>query len=149
VKTSQVGLALIKEFEGLRLTTYRCSGGKLTIGYGHTGPDVREDMTITHARAEELLSNDVAKAEGVVNRYGLSLTQPQFDALVSFVYNLGPLNFATSTLLRRLRTGQYKQAADEFPRWINASGKPETGLIRRRAAERSVFLGGTSEDKAS
>lgn len=137
---SPEGLALIKEYEGLRLKAYRDAVGVLTIGWGHTGSDVREGMTITQNEAEELLRIDLQKFEAAVKRQvKVQLTQNQFDALVSFTFNLGEYALERSTLLALLNKGQFAAAGGEFGRWVNAGGKPLPGLVRRRAAEADLF----------
>ena len=136
---SQRGIDLIKEFEGLRLTAYRDAAGVLTIGYGHT-KGVKENDRITAAQAERFLIDDIkAHAAPVINLVVVPLNQNQFDALVSFVYNLGGSAFANSTLLKHLNYGDYDAAAGEFDKWIYASGKPLNGLVKRRAKERLLF----------
>lgn len=139
---SDKGLDLIKRFEGFRDTAYLCPAGVWTIGYGHT-QDVKEGDTITQDKAEELLREEVAaKYEPIVvsNTNGLELTQGQFDALVSFVYNVGAYNFETSHLLSLLKAGDIEGAAAQFERWNRAGGKVLDGLTARRAAERELFL---------
>jgi len=139
MKTSQRGLDLIKQFEGLKLTAYVCPAGVLTIGYGTTA-GVTPGMTITAERAEQLLRQDIAKFErGVRDSVKVPLTENQFSALVSFAYNVGLGAFRTSTLLRLLNKGEYAQAAEQFGRWNKAGGKVLPGLTRRRAAERKLF----------
>ena len=140
MKISQQGLDLIKHFEGLRLQPYYCSGGVLTIGYGHT-KSVRKGMSITEHEAEQLLKQDLAWAEDAVSQHvQVPIKQNQFDALVSFVFNLGEGAFQRSTLLRKLNAADYKGAANEFKKWVHAGGKRLTGLVRRREAERELFL---------
>lgn len=140
MEISNRGIELIKKFEGLRLTAYRCSAGVLTIGYGHTR-GVKAGDLITARQADEFLREDVRSAELVVNLdVKVWLSQGQFDALVSFVFNLGAGNFVKSTLLRKLNDGNYVGAADQFGRWIYAGKTELLGLIRRRAAERELFL---------
>jgi len=137
--TSQKGLDLIKSFEGLRLSAYKCPADVWTIGYGTTA-GVKQGQTITKERADELLREDVARFEAQVLRLvKVPLTQGQFDALTSFVYNLGAGNLGNSTLLRLLNAGDYKGAAAQFDRWNKAGGKVLAGLVRRRAAERALF----------
>ena len=137
--TSQKGLDLIKSFEGLRLSAYRCPADIPTIGYGTTA-GVKMGQTITKERAEELLCEDVKRFETQVLRLvKVPLTQGQFDALTSFVYNLGAGNLSNSTLLRLLNAGDYAGAAAQFERWNKAGGKVLAGLVRRRAAERALF----------
>ncbi len=139
--TSQKGLDLIKSFEGLRLSAYKCPAGVWTIGYGTTA-GVKPGQTITKERAEELLREDVKRFEDQVMRLvKVRLTQGQFDALVSFTYNLGAANLGNSTLLRLLNAGDYKGAAAQFDRWTKAGGKELPGLVKRRAAERALFEG--------
>jgi lysozyme len=137
------GLALIKEFEGCRLEAYQDSVGVWTIGYGHTR-GVTEGMTCTQEQADKWLDKDVCGAESAVMFWvEVALSSLQFDALVSFVYNLGPTKFRGSTLLQRLNERKYVHAADEFLRWNKAGGKVVAGLTRRRQAERELFLEGT------
>lgn len=151
MKTSPRGVALIKSFEGCRLTAYRCSAGVLTIGYGHTGPDVLPGMTITQQRADELLTQDLERFErDVISLVKVPITQGQFDALVSFAFNVGSdidsddiaEGLGDSTLLRRLNARDYMGAAGEFLRWNKAGGVVLGGLVRRRKAERELFLEG-------
>jgi len=140
-RISDAGLGLIKEFEGLRLDAYRCPAGFWTIGYGHTGPDVFRGKTITEAEADALLREDVRTAEAVVDRsVTVPLSDNAFSALVPFVFNIGATAFAHSTLLRKLNAGDVVGAADEFPKWRLSNGKVLSGLVRRRAAERALFL---------
>lgn len=141
MKISQKGLNLIKEFEGLELKAYKDSVGVVTIGYGSTGPHVSMGMTITEAQAEALLKSDVARFEqGVHDLIKVPLTQSQFDALVSFSFNLGLGNLKSSTLLRKLNSLDYSGAANEFTRWNKAGGAVLKGLTRRREAEKALFL---------
>ena len=141
--TSQRGLDLIKSFEGLRLSAYKCPADVWTIGWGTTA-GVTPGQTITKERAEELLREDVKRFEAQVLRLvKVPLTQGQLDALTSFVYNLGAGNLSNSTLLRLLNAGDYKGAAAQFDRWTKAGGKVLAGLVRRRAAERALFEGNT------
>ncbi|MES3537104.1 lysozyme [Enterobacter hormaechei] len=145
MQTSDKGIALIKEFEGCKLTAYQDSVGVWTIGYGWTQPvdgkPIRDGMTIKQETAERLLKTGLVSYEGDVSRLvKVGLTQEQFDALVSFTYNLGARSLSTSTLLRKLNAGDYAGAADEFLRWNKAGGKVLNGLTRRREAERALFL---------
>lgn len=138
MKLSSKGLQLIKEFEGLRLTSYFCAANVLTIGYGSTGSHVKPEMTITESEAEKLLQKDLVRFEDSVNTLvKVPLTQGQYDALVSFAFNCGTNAFAESTLLRLLNGGDYKSAAEQFKRWTN---KGLAGLVRRRKAEETLFL---------
>ncbi|HBN1092008.1 TPA: lysozyme [Enterobacter cloacae] len=146
MQTSDKGIALIKQFEGCKLTAYQDSVGVWTIGYGWTQPvdgkPIRAGMTIKQETAERLLKTGLVSYESDVSRLvKVGLTQGQFDALVSFTYNLGARSLSTSTLLRKLNAGDYAGAADEFLRWNKAGGKVPNGLTRRREAERDLFLG--------
>ncbi|HHB9369304.1 TPA: lysozyme [Enterobacter roggenkampii] len=145
MQTSDKGIALLKEFEGCKLTAYQDSVGVWTIGYGWTQPvdgkPIRAGMTIKQETAERLLKTGLVSYESDVSRLvKVGLTQWQFDALVSFTYNLGARSLSTSTLLRKLNAGDYAGAADEFLRWNKAGGKVLNGLTRRREAERALFL---------
>jgi lysozyme len=140
MKTSSTGRALIRNAEGDKLTAYYCPAGVLTIGVGHTGPDVKPGMKITQAQSDALLSADLAKFEkAVMNAVKVPLTQNQFDALVSFTYNLGEGNLRSSTLLKRVNAGDMAGAAAEFAKWNKAGGKVLAGLTKRRAAEAALF----------
>lgn len=140
MRISEKGLALIKRFEGYRPRAYVCSGGKWTIGYGHTA-SVNPQDSITIESAERLLQEDCLLAEmTVASAVKVALSRNQFDALVSFVFNVGRRNFIKSTLLKKLNTGDVKGAADEFLKWTYAKGKKSDGLLRRRKAERELFL---------
>ncbi|CZY50484.1 lysozyme [Enterobacter hormaechei] len=145
MQTSEKGISLIKEFEGCKLNAYQDSVGVWTIGYGWTQPvdgkPIRAGMTIKQETAERLLKTGLVSYESDVSRLvKVGLTQGQFDALVSFTYNLGARSLSTSTLLRKLNAGDYAGAADEFLRWNKAGGKILNGLTRRREAERALFL---------
>ena len=143
--TSQAGIDLITSFEGCRLTAYQDSVGVWTIGYGHTS-GVYHGMTITEEEAIAFLRQDLKTAENAVNSnvtYGIN--QNQFDALVSFTFNVGTGNFTSSTLLKKLNAGDVNGAANEFDRWIYAGGQVLEGLVRRRAAEKQMFLSGSWE----
>ena len=146
MQTSDKGIALIKQFEGCKLTAYQDSVGVWTIGYGWTKPvdgkPIRAGMTIKQETAERLLKTGLVSYESDVSRLvKVGLTQGQFDALVSFTYNLGARSLSTSTLLRKLNAGDYAGAAVEFLRRNKAGGKVLNGLTRRREAERDLFLG--------
>lgn len=140
MKTSSNGRALIRNAEGDRPTAYYCPAGVLTIGVGHTGPDVKPGMRITQAESDALLSADLAKFEKAVARnVKVPLTQNQFDALVSFTYNLGEGSLKSSTLLKRVNAGDMGGAAAEFIKWNKAGGKVLGGLTKRRAEEAALF----------
>lgn len=145
MQTSDKGIALIKEFEGCKLTAYQDSVGVWTIGFGWTQPvdgkPIRAGMTIKQETAERLLKTGLVSYESDVSRLvKVGLTQGQFDALVAFTYNLGARSLSTSTLLRKLNAGDYTGAAAEFMSWNKAGGKALKGLTRRREAERALFL---------
>lgn len=138
-RISKAGLELIQRFEGLRLAAYRDAVGVWTIGWGHTRT-VRPGMKITRAEAEALLKEDVARFELCVeSAVGRMINQNQYDALVSFAFNVGCSAMRRSTLVRKLRAGDELGAANEFGRWDKAGGRVLAGLTRRRAAERELF----------
>jgi lysozyme len=137
---SQKGLNFIKSWEGCVLGAYRCSAGVLTIGYGHT-KTTKANQVITFNEAERLLKLDVQDSVGAVNRLvKVRLSQNQFDALVSFTFNVGIGAFERSTLLKKLNNGDIRGAASEFLRWTRAAGKEVLGLVNRRESERRLFL---------
>lgn len=148
MQTSPEGIVLIKGFEACRLTAYPdpgTGGAPWTIGYGWTlpvdGKPVRPGMTIDQATADRLLKAGLVSYESdVLKLVKVKLTQNQFDALVSFAYNVGSRALSTSTLLKKLNAGDIKGAADEFLRWNKSGGKVLNGLTRRREAERALFL---------
>ncbi|MEG1572846.1 MAG: lysozyme [Bacteroidales bacterium] len=140
MKITENGLSLIKRVEGLRLETYRCSAGVLTIGYGHT-KDVVKGMKITTLQADEFLRQDVDWAEKAVSTEGLNINQNQFDALVCFVFNVGARAFKNSSLLKMIRVNpNSSNIPSEFAKWRLAGGKIVPGLIARRNAEVELFL---------
>lgn len=131
---------LVATFEGLMLDAYQDGAGVWTIGYGHTAGVKKGDVT-TLRQAIDWLSGDLVTAGAAVNRFASGpLTQNQFDALTSFTFNLGAGTLEHSTLLRLLNAGQTIQAALEFPKWDHVNGKPSAGLLKRRLAERDLFL---------
>lgn len=132
---------IIKQSEGLRLEAYLCPAGVLTIGYGHTGSDVKEGSRVSREEAENLLTRDLERFEkDILKMVKVELTQNQFDALVSFTYNVGSGALKGSTLLKKLNAGSYIEAADEFLKWTKAGGKELPGLVKRRRTERALFL---------
>lgn len=144
--TSEAGFDLIKQFEGLRLKAYYCPAGVLTIGYGHTNldgtpPRVVEGMTISAAMAEQILHKTVERnyAAAVRKLVKVPLSQSQFDALVSFTFNLGESALKKSTLLKRLNQGRYDAVPGELMKWTRAGGKELEGLVRRRRAEAAMW----------
>lgn len=142
MRTSQAGIDLIKMFEGFSPSTYICPAGYPTIGWGHVVlKHEKFPATITKAEGEHILKNDLVQFERSVERLiVVDLNQNQFDALVSFTFNLGGGALQRSTLRQRLNREDYAGAADEFLRWVWAGGKRLRGLIRRREAERDLFL---------
>lgn len=146
MKTSKAGLDLIKEFESFRSAPYLCSSGVPTIGYGTTvypnGIKVKlSDQKITQQLAESFLQHHVNAIEkDVLNLVKVPLKQNQFDALVSFAYNVGLGAFQDSTLLKLLNAGDIDNASKQFERWNKAGGKVSNGLTRRRNAEKALFL---------
>lgn len=137
---SNKGIELIKKYEGCRLSSYKCPAGVWTIGYGHT-KGVREGMNITLKEANIFLQNDLKIHEKNVEKLvKVSLNQNQFDALVSFEFNVGISNFQKSTLLKKLNKNDFIGASGEFEKWIYANHKPLLGLAKRRKAEKELFL---------
>lgn len=144
--TSQKGINLIKSFERCMLKAYKPvpSERYWTIGYGHCGADVKQGMTITQSTAESLFVGDLKPVERVLNSMGVVYTQNQFDALVSWIYNLGAGAFKSSTMYRYILAKKSDvEITDQMVRWVNAGGKPLLGLKRRRVAEANMFLGKT------
>ena len=140
MKTSQKGIDLIKKFEGCRLKAYKCPANVWTIGYGHTG-NVKPNDVITQEQAEELLKRDLISFENSVSKLiKIAVTQNEFDALVSFAFNVGVGALANSTLLKLLNAGNKKGAAEQFSRWVYAGNKVLEGLIKRRNAEKDLFM---------
>jgi lysozyme len=140
MKINKAGIDLLKDFEGCRLKAYLCPAGILTIGYGHTGPDVVPQQTITQAQADLLLEHDISKFEkGIQNLVSQALTSNQFSALVCFAFNCGLYALEKSTLLYSLNHGNYSKAADEFSKWNKSKGVISPGLVRRRKAESDLF----------
>lgn len=140
-KLNDEGLELIKSFESCRLTAYLDTAGHRTIGWGHMNDKLSVATTITQDQADEILEDDLTAAECVVNNFVRApLNENQFSALVSFVFNEGPVRFKQSTMLKLINARDYVGAADEFPRWDIAGGVVEPGLLRRREAEKALFL---------
>lgn len=147
MKTSKNGLTLIKQFEGLVLKPYKAHPSEkyLTIGYGHYGSDVKQDTKITKVEAENMLKSDLTKYETFVNNFvKVAINQNQFDALVSFTYNLGGGALQKSTLLKKLNDDDYIGASKEFLKWTKITTKNGMeelgGLVKRRQAEMKLFL---------
>lgn len=152
MKTSQKGIDLIKKWEGLRTKAYLDGGGVLTIGYGHTsaagGLKVTPGLVITEAKAGEILKQDLSKFEARVNSLvKVPLSQNQFDTLVSFDFNTGALH--SSTLLKKLNSGDYKSVPDQLMRWVHDNGERVQGLVNRRKAEVSLWNDGKAPEKTA
>ena len=140
-KVSDICLNKLKEFEGLRTEAYYDAAGVPTIGYGHTGPDVKPGDVITEYWAEHLLRTDLYDVEKAVNGLRVAKTQGQFDALVSFAFNLGIGRLMNSTLLKTIKNGGNRNAIRrEFKQWVYAGGKPQPGLVKRREWEADRFF---------
>lgn len=138
------GLALLKKFEGCKLQAYLCPAGVLTVGYGHTGADVKAGMRISQAQADELLAQDAAAfAAGVERAIGTAAlgrtTGNQFSAMVCLAYNIGIGAFRSSSVLRLHKEGKPNAAAGAFKLWNKAGGRVLDGLVRRRAAEAALY----------
>lgn len=135
-------IAMVRQFEGFAPEAYP-DGLYYSIGYGHHGPEVSVGQRITEAEAAGLLTVDLSQIAGQVERaVRVPLSLAQFDALVSFAYNVGAEALRKSTPLRLLNTGAYRKAAEQFLRWNKVGGQPLEGLTRRRRAERALFLSG-------
>ena len=142
MKISDEGFDLIKHFEGCELEAYKCAAGVWTIGYGHT-KDVQEGDVWNKEKADFMLWRELEdEYEVYVNDLvTVPINQSQFDALVSWVYNLGPANLKNSTMLKKLNAGEYEEVPSQMKKWNKANGKVLEGLIRRRAAESLLFEG--------
>ena len=140
MKTSERGLALVKEFESCRLEAFKPTPNDCwTLGWGHT-KEVKEGDTCTQSQADKWLLDDIEEAECCVRKHTtLPLMQGEFDALVSFVYNLGCTAFRNSTLLKLLNNGDLNGACAQLSRWDHQGGKVLAGLTRRRKAEQELF----------
>jgi lysozyme len=138
---SENALILVKLFEGCKLEAYQDSVGIWTIGYGHT-KGIKKGDKITQEQATKFLHKDLDIHSDPINKLvKVNLSQNQYDALASFIFNLGGRNFSTSTLLKKLNQEDYQATANEFPRWNKAGGKVLRGLTRRRECEKFLFLG--------
>ena len=138
---SQEGISLIKKFEGCELEAYKCAAGVWTIGYGHT-KDVKEGDSILKEDAESMLVHELQKyCNDVDIAVKVDLKQNEFDALVSWTYNLGPTNLNSSTMLKVLNEGKHNEVPAQMKRWNKASGQVKQGLVRRREAEALMFEG--------
>ncbi len=141
MKTSANGINLIKQFEGFSPTPYLCPANYLTIGYGHVIPATSNQLLVTKLQAEEILRADLLKFETSVKKLiNVPLHQNQFDALISFTYNLGAWALQRSTLRQKINRKEHELAASEFLKWVYAGGQKLTGLIARRRAEALLYL---------
>ena len=141
MRTSNSGRNLIKDAEGLRLNAYLCPAGKPTIGYGHT-KGVSMGQHITQEQAEDLLVEDIAPIEKSLHGLRINFRQEQFDALVSWVFNLGWGRFSSSTLYKKVTAlAVDEDITDEIVKWIYSGKKPLAGLMARRVKEANLFLG--------
>tara|TARA_B100001778_G_scaffold190979_1_gene157410 strand:+ start:113 stop:571 length:459 start_codon:yes stop_codon:yes gene_type:complete len=141
MQTSRTGIELLKHFEGCELKAYQDSVGVWTIGYGHT-KGIYEGLEITQSEAEKMLQDELPEYEGyITDKVVPMLQQHEYDALVCWVYNLGPTNLSSSTLLKRLNAGEFKDVPFQMKRWDKAGGQPLLGLTRRRNAEALLFKG--------
>ena len=141
MEISNQGKALIKQSEGCKLSAYKDSVGIPTIGYGHT-KDVRMGMVITQATAEQYLKDDLQPVEKILNGMGINFKQNQFDALCSWLFNLGASKFNSSTLKKYIVANKSDiEIGDQIIRWVYAGDKPLLGLKRRRIAEANMFVG--------
>jgi lysozyme len=141
VNISEEGISLIKKFEGCELRSYQDAVDVWTVGYGHT-KDVKPGQMITKEEAEEMLIEELTEyCSYVETAVEVPLHQNQFDALVSWTYNLGPTNLNSSTMLKKLNAGEYEDIPEQIKRWNKAGGKVLPGLERRRLAESLLFEG--------
>ena len=141
MKISEEGIELLKKFEGCKLEAYQDSVGVWTIGYGHT-KGVYKGMTISQDDAEEMLEEEMEEYEGYIEEYvEVPLSQNEFDALVCWVYNLGPTNLRNSTLLMVLNQSKFDEVPEQIKRWNKAGGEVLKGLVRRGEAEALLFEG--------
>jgi lysozyme len=132
----------IEQWEGFRETAYRCPAGVLTIGFGHTGSDVKKGQVVTYKEAYNMLLEDLKRyASGLAAWVNVKVTEGQYIALLSLAFNVGVGAVAKSTLLRLLNAGDIEAAGDEFLKWTYAAGRELPGLVRRRREERKLFLG--------
>ena len=139
--TSNQGKNLIKEAEGLRLEAYLCPAKVPTIGWGHT-KGVQLGQHITVQQAEDMLVDDIAPIERLLNGLKINFRQEQFDALVSWIFNLGEGKFKGSTMYKRIiANAKDEEITDQLVKWIYSDGRPLPGLIKRRVAEANLFIG--------
>ncbi len=149
MRTSQEGIALMHHFESCRLVAYPDPGSKdghpWTIGWGHTGPEVKKGLVWTQAQADAAFVRDLEATESLVSQMVPSASQAEFDAMVSFAYNLGATALRNSTLMKLYKAGDKRGAAEQFLRWNKNDGVIMYGLTKRRTAERALFLGANAQ----
>ena len=146
MQLSKTGIELLKHFEGCELKAYQDSVGVWTIGYGHT-KGIYEGLEITQSEAEKMLVDELPEYEGYISdKVVPMLQQHEYDALVCWVYNLGPTNLSSSTMLKKLNAGEFKEVPFQMKRWDKAGGQPLLGLTRRRNAEALLFKGENWQD---
>lgn len=149
MRTSAEGIALMHHYESCRLAAYpdpgSIDGRPWTIGWGHTGPEVKRGLVWTQSQADAAFVRDLQATEYLVGQMAPNASQSEFDALVSFAYNLGAAALRGSTLMRLYKTGDTRGAADQFLRWNKNDGAVMYGLTRRRTAERALFLGANAQ----
>ena len=140
MRVSVVGIMLIKEFESFRAKAYKCPAGVWTVGYGTT-KGVHEGMQVTELQATEMLKQHIEGIEEHLNRLNLGLNQNQFDALASFIYNVGTGAFDSSNLLKTIRRNRsIGSISDEFRRWVYSKGVVLPGLVKRREKEANLYF---------
>ena len=140
--TNLKGIELIKQFEGFKAQPYVCSGGYLTIGYGHKLLPSDSYKIIDLEKAQGILENDLRRIERSVIKYiDAEINDDQFAALVSFTFNLGPAALQRSTLRQKINYGHYEDASKEFLKWVYAGGRKLAGLVKRRKVESELFNG--------
>lgn len=148
MRTSSEGIALLHHFESCRLVAYPDPGSKdghpWTIGWGHTGPEVKKGLVWTQAQADAAFLSDLEATESLVSQMVPNASQAEFDALVSFAYNLGATALRNSTLMKLYKAGDKRGAAEQFLRWNKNDGVIMYGLTKRRTAERAMFLGASA-----
>ena len=141
MQLSKTGIELLKHFEGCELKAYQDSVGVWTIGYGHT-KGIYEGLEITQSEAEKMLIDELPEYEGyITDKVVPMLQQHEFYGLLCWVYNLGPTNLSSSTMLKKLNAGEFKEVPFQMKRWDKAGGEPLLGLTRRRNAEALLFKG--------
>jgi len=139
MRCNDKGLAIIRKWESLRLKAYKCSADVWTIGWGHT-KGVKQDDVCTIEKANEYFKEDLEEKELQINNLNLQLTDNEYSALISFIFNIGIGNFTKSTMLRLLKQNKKIEASNEFQKWNKCKGETLDGLTKRRRDERDLFL---------